>query len=89
MVLKMLDKAGAQVDFSSEQYASPKILSRKLIRYLKLPDDGYDKRHDCPVPNPDGKFYPLINTGASKYLDPETNKYRATTLTDGRMGAVM
>jgi trimethylamine---corrinoid protein Co-methyltransferase len=83
-VLKMLDKAGAQIDFSTEQVRFSKDIVKEALRtvpknYLMA---SYDKRHDCPVPNPDGKFYTLINTGASKYLDPETNKYRATTLAD-------
>jgi trimethylamine---corrinoid protein Co-methyltransferase len=84
VVLKMLDKLGAQVDFSNGQVCFSEDIVKEALRtvpknYLMA---SYDKRHDCPVPNPEGKFYTLINTGASKYLDPKTNKYRATTLAD-------
>ncbi len=80
--LKLLDKAGAQVDFSNQQVRFPKDIIEEALRVVprKVTLGGHSGRKDLTVPHPDGLFYTLINTGARSYLDPETNTYRDLTL---------
>ena len=81
-VLKRLSKAGAQVNFNTQQVRLPKDIIEAALKVVprKPVLGGHSGRKDLSVPRPDGSFYTLINTGARNYLDPETNTYRPLTL---------
>lgn len=93
--LKLLDSAGALVDFESRQVRFPVKLVETALS--KLPAGfrlaGGSSDHDLPLPNPGGGFYLRTNTGANNYLDPETRACRDLTLADlahwGRLVEVM
>ncbi len=41
-----------------------------------------DGETDITIPHPDGAFYTASNTGATSYLDPDSNMYRGVTQAD-------
>ena len=83
-VLKMLDKAGAQVDFDSEQVRYPKDIIEEALRTVprSFTLAGKSERHDLILPHPDRLFYVRSVTAILDYLDPDSNTYRDSTLAD-------
>ena len=82
--LKMLDKAGANVDFDTQQVKLDKETIEAALKTAPrgITLGGNAERYDLAVPHPEGLFYTLINTGANSYLEPETNLRRDATLAD-------
>ena len=82
--LKMLDKAGARVDFESRQVRFPKDIIKAALdnvpqRFLLA---GRDERHDIVLPDPNGAFHVRNGSGAFRYFDPESDVFRYATLAD-------
>ncbi len=72
--LKILDKAGAQVDFDNKQIRFPKDIIEEALRtvprsFMLARSDG---RHDCILPHPNGLFYTRNGTGARLYVASES-----------------
>lgn len=80
--LKVLNKAGAWVDFKNERIQFSKDIIETALRSVprNLTLAGANKSHDLSIPSPDGGFYVVTATGAVSYLDPESNTYRDVTL---------
>jgi trimethylamine:corrinoid methyltransferase-like protein len=80
--LKILDNAGAGVDFSNQQARFSRDLIEKALgaapRHFTLA--GGNETNDLILPHPDGAFYTASNTGATSYLDPDSNTYRDITV---------
>ncbi len=80
--LKMLDKAGAQVDFDSHQVRFPRdiieMALQKVPHTLMLANRNEHK--DIILPNPTGTFYTRNGSGALNYLDPDSNTYHDMTV---------
>lgn len=82
--LKILDKAGAQVNFDNHQVRFPKDITEAALRSVP---HGFtlaagNERHDLILPNPTGMVYLMSNTGANLYLDVDSNACRDLTLAD-------
>ena len=82
--LKILDKAGAQVDFDNQQVRFPKNIIETALHSVphSITLAGSNKRHDAILPHPNGQFYTLNNTGSRSYVEPGSNTYRDVTLAD-------
>lgn len=80
--LKMLDKAGAQVDFDSKQVRFPRDVMESALKTVprRLTLGARDERHDITIPHPTGSFYTRNGSGARFYHDPETDTYHDITL---------
>jgi len=90
--LKMLDKAGAQVDFDSRQVRFPRDTIEMALQ--KVPHSwmlaNRSNRPDAVFPHPKGTFYVRNGTGSTNYLDPESNTYRVMTAAYvGKCGQLM
>ncbi len=82
--LKILDKAGAQVDFSNHQVRFPKDIIEAALRsaphgFTLASSNG---RNDVILPHPDGLFYRAGLIGDPGYLEPDSNTARDVTLAD-------
>ncbi|MFC1956221.1 trimethylamine methyltransferase family protein [Chloroflexota bacterium] len=82
--LKMLNKAGAQVDFSDNNVRFPKDIIKAALNTAPKTYTlaGQERSRDIKVPHPSGLFYTLINTGARNWLEPETNTYHELKLSN-------
>ena len=82
--LKMLDKAGAQVDFDNERVRFPRDVIEEALgtvsRNFKLA--GQTEEKDLTFPHASGLFYTGNSTGCRLYVEPGTNNYRNVTLAD-------
>ena len=82
--LKLLDKAGAQVNFNDEQVIFPRSIIEEALktvpRNVKLA--CRNQREDLILPHPDGLFYTTSNTGAAHILPPGSTSYRRLQLAD-------
>ena len=82
--LKLLGKAGAQVDFGNQHVRFPKNLIEESLsnaaRSMILASSN--RQHDAVIPHPKGLFYTRNNTGSPNYVEPGTNNYRGTALAD-------
>jgi trimethylamine:corrinoid methyltransferase-like protein len=82
--LRTLDRAGARVDFEKEQVR----FAREIVETALEAAPGHfilaarDGEADLTIPHPDGAFYTASNTGATSYLDPDSNTYRGVTQAD-------
>jgi trimethylamine--corrinoid protein Co-methyltransferase len=83
-VLKLLNKAGAQVDFDSKRVRFPRQFLEKVLEMVpkKITLAGIERSHDLQLPREDGTFHLRTGTGARCYLDPDTDAYRKTTIHD-------
>ncbi|MFC1956046.1 trimethylamine methyltransferase family protein [Chloroflexota bacterium] len=77
--LKMLDKAGAQVDFDSGQVRFSKDMIEEALRTVPT---ALKLSHDLVLPHPEGLFYVRSVSGVLEILDSDSNEYRDTTLND-------
>jgi trimethylamine:corrinoid methyltransferase-like protein len=82
--LKLLDKAGAQVDFGKQIVKYPADMVEEAIRKApkSFPMAGQIEENDFIIPDPNGLFYTRTSTGAPQYAEPESTKYHPTTLAD-------
>ena len=82
--LRILDKAGARVDFDNQQVRFPKDVIEEALR--TVPRDfrlaGHSECYDLALPHPDGLFYVRNNSGAQSYVGLDGNAYRNVTLAD-------
>ncbi|MBI4284581.1 MAG: trimethylamine methyltransferase family protein [Chloroflexi bacterium] len=82
--LEMMHKAGAQVDFTTNQLRFPRDIIEAAIRaaprsYIFAARGG---RPDMVLPHPKGLFYSRTGTGGRSYIEPATNTYRDVSLAD-------
>ncbi len=63
--LKILDKAGAQVDFNNQQIKFPRDITEWALKVVphSILLAGQDERRNSIVPHPDGLFYTWASTG--------------------------
>ena len=82
--LKLLAKAGAQVDFRTNQVKFPKDIVEASLRSVphKIRLAGRGKHQNGIVPHPKGLFYSWASTGCRYYVEPVTNIYRNVMLDD-------
>jgi trimethylamine--corrinoid protein Co-methyltransferase len=82
--LKILDKAGAYVDFDTRQIRFPRDIIEAALQSVprSMTLEGGNKRHDAILPHPKGLFYTLNNTGSRSYVEPGSNTYRDVILAD-------
>lgn len=83
-VLKLLDEAGAFVDFDSKRVRfSKRFLEEQIAEAPKaLTLVGRNGKHKLKLPREDGTFHTRTNTGAQSWLEPETGTYRRIDLSD-------
>jgi len=80
--LKILDKAGAVVNFDDQQVKFPKDVIEWALQ--TLPDHvtiaSSDGNNDMILPHPSGTLYGGTCIQSMRYLDPDSNTYRDFTL---------
>ena len=83
-VLKLLDKAGAKVDFDSQMVRFSKRLLEEQISNApkKFALVGRNGKNILELPREDGTFHTRTNTGAQSWIEPETGVYRRVTSSD-------
>lgn len=82
--LKLLQKAGADVDFNAEIVKFPRDMTRAALRSVPPAArlSSRDDRPDMVLPDPDGLFFTRTNMGARSWIDPDTRAYRSIMLSD-------
>ena len=82
--LKILDGAGAHVDFTNQQVRFPKDMIEAALK--SVPSSmllaGSDPRHDTILPDPNGLFHVWASTGCRWVVEPVTNIYHEVTMAD-------
>ena len=83
-VLKLMDKAGATVDFDSKIVRFAKEFLKEQISQAptKITLAGRNRENCVEIPRADGTFYTRTNTGAQSWIDLESGKYRRITASD-------
>jgi len=83
-VLKLMDKAGASVDFDSKIVRLPKEFLEEQISQAptKITLAGRNGGNRLEIPRADGTFHTRTNTGAQSWIDLESGKYRRITASD-------
>jgi len=83
-VLKLMDKAGATVDFDSKIVRFAKEFLKEQISQAptKITLTGRNGENRVKIPRDDGTFYTRTNTGAQSWIDLESGKYRRITTSD-------
>ncbi|MEE4261713.1 MAG: trimethylamine methyltransferase family protein [Desulfobacteraceae bacterium] len=83
-VLKLMDKAGATVDFDSKMVRLPKAFLEEQIGQAptKITLAGRNGKNRLEIPRDDGTFHTRTNTGAQSWIDLESGKYRRITASD-------
>jgi len=83
-VLKLMDKAGATVDFDSKIVRLAKDFLEEQISQAptKITLTGRNGENHVKIPRDDGTFYTRTNTGAQSWIDLESGKYRRITASD-------
>ena len=83
-VLKLMDKAGATVDFDSKIVRLPKAFLEEQISQAptKITLAGRNGENRLEIPRDDGTFHTRTNTGAQSWIDLESGKYRRITASD-------
>ncbi|MCF8069221.1 MAG: trimethylamine methyltransferase family protein [Desulfobacterales bacterium] len=83
-VLKLLDRAGARVDFDTNMVRFPKRFLEEQIEhapsYFSL--CGRDGKHRLEFPHPENTFHTRTGTGAQSWVESGTGKYRPIELND-------
>lgn len=80
--LKVLDKAGATVEFDTHQVRFSKDIIEMALRSVphEFTVKGSDEKHDFVVPHPTGSFYTSTCIQTMRYHDPETNIFCDATV---------
>ena len=83
-VLKLMDKAGATVDFDSRMVRLSKEFLEEQISQAptKIALAGRNGENRLEIPRDDGTFHTRTNTGAQSWIDLESGKYRRITAAD-------
>ena len=83
-ILKLLDKAGARVDFDSKIVRfSKEFLAEQISQApTKFTLAGRNGENRVEIPRDDGTFHTRTNTGAQSWIDLESGKYRRITASD-------
>ena len=83
-ILKLMDKAGATVDFDSKIVRLAKVFLKEQISQAptKITLMGRNEENRVEMPRDDGTFYTRTNTGAQSWIDLESGKYRRITASD-------
>jgi trimethylamine:corrinoid methyltransferase-like protein len=83
-VLKLMDKAGAMVDFDSKIVRFSKEFLEEQINQApkKISLAGRNGENRVEIPRADGTFHTRTNTGAQSWIDLESGKYRRITAAD-------
>jgi len=83
-VLKLMDRAGATVDFDSKIVRLPKAFLEEQINQAptKITLAGRNGGNRLEIPRDDGTFHTRTNTGAQSWIDLESGKYRRITASD-------
>ena len=83
-VLKLMDKAGATVDFDSRIVRLSKAFLEEQISQAptKITLAGRNGENRVEIPRHDGTFHTRTNTGAQSWIDLESGKYRRITAAD-------
>ena len=83
-VLKLMDKAGATVDFDGKIVRLAKDFLEEQISQApkKITLMGRNGESRVKIPRDDGTFYTRTNTGAQSWIDLESGKYRRITAAD-------
>jgi trimethylamine:corrinoid methyltransferase-like protein len=82
--LRILDHAGADVDYRNEHVRFPQNVIETALKTVpqSFTLAGRDERYDLQVPHPGGLFHVCPCTGNQRYVDPETLTHRDATLAD-------
>ncbi len=80
--LKILDKAGAWVNFDDQQVRFPRDVVEMALQTTPhhMTIAGSDERNDMILPHPSGSFYGCTCNQPMRYHDPDSNTYRDMTL---------
>jgi len=83
-LLKLMDKAGATVDFDSRIVRLSKEFLAEQISQApkKITLAGRNGKNSVEIPREDGTFHTRTNTGAQSWIDLESGKYRRITAAD-------
>ena len=83
-VLKLMDQAGATVDFDSKIVRLAKDFLEAQISQAptKITLAGRNGENRLEIPRADGTFHTRTNTGAQSWIDLESGKYRRITAAD-------
>jgi trimethylamine:corrinoid methyltransferase-like protein len=83
-VLKLMDRAGATVDFDNRIVRLSKAFLEEQISQAptKITLAGRNGENRVEIPRRDGTFYTRTNTGAQSWIDLESGKYRRITASD-------
>jgi len=83
-VLKLMDQAGATVDFDSKMVRLAKVFLEAQISQAptKITLAGRNGENSVEIPRDDGTFHTRTNTGAQSWIDLESGKYRRITASD-------
>jgi trimethylamine:corrinoid methyltransferase-like protein len=83
-ILKLMDKAGATVDFDSGIVRlSKEFLAEQISQApTKITLAGRNGENSVEIPREDGTFHTRTNTGAQSWIDLESGKYRRITAAD-------
>ena len=83
-VLKLMDRAGATVDFDSKIVRLSKEFLKEQISQspTKITLAGRNGENCVEIPRDDGTFHTRTNTGAQSWIDLESGKYRRITAAD-------
>ena len=83
-VLKLMDKAGATVDFDSKIVRLAKEFLEEQISQAptEITLAGRSGENRVEIPRADGTFHTRTNTGAQSWIDLESGKYRRITASD-------
>jgi len=75
--LKMLDKAGAHVDHSSQMVRFPRDIIESALQSApkSFTVMGSDLKYDFELPHPSGSFYTCTCVQSMRYHDPETDQF--------------
>ncbi|GAH52243.1 unnamed protein product, partial [marine sediment metagenome] len=80
--LRILDKAGAQVDFDAQQVRFPRDVIERALQTTQhhVTIAGSNECNDMILPHPNGLLYGCTCNQPMRYLDPDSNTYRDVTL---------
>ena len=79
--LKIMDKAGAVVDFVAENVKFPRELVEEALKTAPkaFTLKGSHERHDLELPHPQGSFYTSTCVQSMKYWDPDAKVFSDVT----------
>ena len=86
-IIKLLNKAGAVVDFERKMVRFPRKFFMEQIQ--KVPDNiiltGKNGSNRLVIPRQDGTFYTRTNMGGQSWIEPVSGKYREIRAADAHL----